>query len=255
MQFGKQLEDKVAVITGGGGSIGEAVSRLFLEHGAYLMLADADPERLNATAERLQSDRVCTSVVDVRSSAQVGKMVQRTVERYGALDVVLSNAGNMGPICALSEYPEDGFDDVLAVHVRGAFLCCKHALPHMRPGGSIIITSSVAGVRGDPGPYGYITAKHAQVGLMRAVAKEAAKLQVRVNTLHPGPVENEFQRSVESLITPVLQQDAGQYFDNIIPLGRHAEPGEIANAALFLASAQSSFVTASVMMVDGGMSG
>jgi len=254
MQTGKQLDGKVVMITGGGGSVGEAVARLFLQHGAKLMLGDLSKSKLDEVADRLQSEHVSTLPVDVRCSAGVKQLVDQTLERYGALDVVFSNAGNIGPITSLANYPEDGFDEALAVHVRGAFLCCKHSLPHMRPGGSIIITSSVAGVRGDPGPYGYITAKHAQVWLMRAVAKEAAKLNIRVNTLHPGPIHNDFQRDVEAQLTPVLQRDAGEFFDQIIPLGRHAEPGEIANAALFLASAQSSFVTGSVLMVDGGMS-
>ena len=131
---------------------------------------------------------------------------------------------------------------------------CKHALPVMNDGGSIVITSSVAGVRGDPGAYGYITAKHAQVGLMRAVAKEVAARGIRVNTLHPGPVDNAFQQRVEEDLGEVLELDATAMFTQLIPLGRHARADEIARAALFLASGDSTFVTGSRWMVDGGMS-
>jgi NAD(P)-dependent dehydrogenase (short-subunit alcohol dehydrogenase family) len=139
--------------------------------------------------------------------------------------------------------------------VKGAFLACKHGLPAMNDGGSLIITSSVAGVRGNPGPYGYITAKHAQVGLMRAVAKEAARRRIRVNSLHPGPVDNAFQATVERDLSKVLGRDATEFFNQMIPLGRHARPEEIAKAALYLASDMSSFTTGSILMADGGMAG
>jgi NAD(P)-dependent dehydrogenase (short-subunit alcohol dehydrogenase family) len=125
----------------------------------------------------------------------------------------------------------------------------------MNDGGSIIITSSIVGVKGEAGPYAYITAKHAQVGLMRAVAKEAASRNIRVNTLHPGPVDNEFQATVERELSVILGRNATEVLNQAIPLRRHARPHEIARAALFLASDQSSFTTGSTLMVDGGMSG
>ena len=98
----------------------------------------------------------------------------------------------------------------------------------MNDGGSVVITSSVAGLRGDPGVYAYIMAKHAQVGLMRSVAKEAARRRIRVNTIHPGPTHNEFQAGIERSLSAVLGGEAGQFFDDLIPLGRHAAPDEIA---------------------------
>ena len=146
------------------------------------------------------------------------------------------------------------FDDVFAVHVKGAFLMCKYGLPRMNDGGSIIITSSVAGLRGDSGVYAYIPAKHAQVGFMRCLAKEAASRQIRVNTIHPGPTRNSFQAGIENQLSAVLGRDAGQFFDDLIPLGRHAEPVEIARAVLFLASDASRYITGSTLVVDGGMS-
>ena len=157
-------------------------------------------------------------------------------------------------IAPLEDYPEEVFDDIYQVHVKGAFLVCKYGMPKMNDGGSIIITSSVAGLRGDRGAYGYITAKHAQVGVMRCMAKEGAPRRIRVNTLHPGPTKNAFQDDIEMRLTPVLQRDAGQFFDSMIPLGRHASPEEIASCALFLASSNSSYVTGSLLVADGGMS-
>jgi NAD(P)-dependent dehydrogenase (short-subunit alcohol dehydrogenase family) len=138
--------------------------------------------------------------------------------------------------------------------VKGAFLLCQAAVPRMNDGGSIVIMSSVAGVRGDPGVYGYITAKHAQVGLMRCLAKELAPRRIRVNTLHPGPVSNAFQGAVEADLGGIIGRDGTEFFNGIIPLGRHAGPEEIARSALYLASDQSSFTTGSTLMVDGGMS-
>lgn len=248
-----QLEGKVCVITGGAGSIGMAAAQLFVREGAKVMLVDRHaPARGDATAA-LPADRSAFIAADVSSADDTRRYLAATVERWGAIDVLFSNAGNRGVILPLAEYPDEVFDSVIAVHVRGAFLACKYGIPAMNDGGSVIITSSVAGMRGDPGVVGYITAKHAQIGLMRAVAKEAAPRRIRVNTLHPGPVDNGFQRELERDLSDVLKRDAGQFFDGLIPLGRHAHVDEVARAALFLASEQSSFTTASTLMVDGGM--
>ncbi|MBA4326642.1 MAG: short-chain dehydrogenase [Polaromonas sp.] len=250
----RKLEGRVCVVTGGAGSIGLATARLFLAEGAKLMLVDLDDDALQEAAASLNSEDVAVARADVSNAADVRRFIDATCEKWGAIDVLFSNAGNIGVIAPLADYPEDVFDQVIAVHVRGAFLVCKYGLAAMRDGGSIVITSSVAGIRGDAGVYGYITAKHAQVGLMRAVSKEAAQRGIRVNTIHPGPVCNSFQDRVESELSTVLQRNATDFFNGLIPLRRHARPDEIANSVLYLASDQSSFVTGSVMMVDGGMS-
>jgi NAD(P)-dependent dehydrogenase (short-subunit alcohol dehydrogenase family) len=161
---------------------------------------------------------------------------------------------NFGVVAPVTDYPEDVFDAVLAVHVKGAFLAAKHTLPQMNDGGSIIITSSIVGVKGDPGVCAYITAKHAQVGLMRVLAKEAAARNIRVNTLHPGPVANEFQLNVEKNLSPVLGRDATAFFNDIIPLKQHVRAEEVARSVLYLASDASSFTTGCRLMVDGGLS-
>jgi NAD(P)-dependent dehydrogenase (short-subunit alcohol dehydrogenase family) len=156
----------------------------------------------------------------------------------------------------VTDYPEDAFDRVIAVHVRGAFLACKYALPQMNDGGSIIITSSVVGAMGAPGSVAYVTAKHAQVGMMRTLAKEAARRAIRVNTLHPGPIDNAFQTKIEEGIGRMAGGiDATAMLNQMIPLGRHAAPEEIARSALYLASELSGFVTATTLMADGGLRG
>jgi NAD(P)-dependent dehydrogenase (short-subunit alcohol dehydrogenase family) len=251
----KQMQGKVCVITGGAGSIGAATAKLLLHEGAKAMLVDLSEGALKkAAADIGGGDGVAFCAADVTRSDQVKNAVSQTVARFGKIDVLFSNAGNFGTVAPIADYPEDVFDSVLAVHVKGAFLCAKHAVPQMNNGGSIIITSSIAGVKGDPGVYGYITAKHAQVGLMRVLAKELAGRNIRVNTVHPGPVANDFQLNVEKNLTGVLGRDATQFFNDIIPLHRHVRAEEVARAVLFLASDASSFTTGSLLMVDGGLS-
>jgi NAD(P)-dependent dehydrogenase (short-subunit alcohol dehydrogenase family) len=250
------LERKICVITGGAGSIGLASARLFLAEGARVMLVDLDQADLDHAAKVLGSAEAASCVADVSDSVQVKAYIDATLARFGKIDVLFSNAGNSGVVRPVPDYPEDVFDRVMAVHVRGAFLACKYGLPAMNDGGSIIITSSIVGVRGDRGgSCAYVTAKHAQVGLMRSVAKGAAGRRIRVNTLHPGPVDNEFQTSIERNISAAINRDATAMINDGIPLHRHATPDEIARSALYLASDMSSFTTASTLMVDGGSSG
>jgi NAD(P)-dependent dehydrogenase (short-subunit alcohol dehydrogenase family) len=253
-----QMQGKVCVITGGAGSIGVAAAKLLLAEGARLMLADLSEAALKEAAvkigEELGVENLKWSATDVTKSEEVKHCIDSTVRRWGKIDVLFSNAGNFGVVAPVTDYPEDVFDSVLAVHVKGAFLIAKHALPHMNDGGSIIITSSIVGVKGDPGVCAYITAKHAQVGLMRVLAKEAAPRNIRVNTIHPGPVDNDFQLHVERNLSGTLGRDATAFFNEIIPLRRHVRAEEVARSVLYLASDASSFTTGSLLMVDGGLS-
>jgi NAD(P)-dependent dehydrogenase (short-subunit alcohol dehydrogenase family) len=250
------LENKVCVVTGGAGSIGLASAQLFLREGAKVMLVDLREADLERTTRELDSPNAGWVAADVGDAAATRTYIERTVERFGPIDVLFSNAGNQGPVVPVTEYPEDAFDAQIRVHVRGAFLACKYGLPRMRDGASLIITSSVVGTMGAPGVVAYVTAKHAQVGLMRSVAKEAARRRIRVNTLHPGPVDNDFQARIEENIGKMAGGiDATKMLNDAIPLHRHASPEEIARSALYLASDLSSFVTCSTLMVDGGMRG
>lgn len=248
------LNSKTAIVTGGAGSIGLATARLFLDEGANVVLVDRDHAGLERAAAGLPRERVALAAADVTDSLSTKAYIKLAVERFGGIDVLFSNAGTFGTVAPIADYPLDVFDAVQAVHVRGAFLAAKHAVPHMRSGGSIVITSSVAATRGDPGVYAYITAKHAQTGLMRCLAKELAPRGIRVNTVNPGPVDNGFQLAVEQGFGAATGMDGTDFFNTLIPMGRHASPGEIARSVLYLASDQSSFVTGTMLMVDGGMS-
>ena len=249
-----RLAGKICLMTGGAGSVGLATARLFVQEGARVALVDLNAEVLSESAADLPAERIMTYAADVARASEVAAAVDAVVARWGEIDVLLSNAGNFGTVAPIADYPEDVFESVIAVHVRGAFLVCKHATPKMRDGGSVIITSSVAGVRGDAGVYGYITAKHAQIGLMRCLAKELAPRRIRVNTIHPGPLSNGFQDAVEAGLSEAIQRDGAAFFNDMIPLGRHGTPEEIAQSNLYLASDESRFTTGSRLMVDGGMS-
>jgi NAD(P)-dependent dehydrogenase (short-subunit alcohol dehydrogenase family) len=247
------LRGKAAIITGGEGSIGMATARAFVAEGARVCLVGLVADELRAGAASLGEAAIWADA-DVTSSAQVKAAVAAAAEAFGRLDVVVSNAGISGVIAPVADYPEDVFDQVLAVHVRGSFLVCKHTLPYLGPGASIVITSSVVGLTSDPGICAYATAKHALVGLMRTLAKETAPQGIRVNTIHPGPVDNEFQHRIEVAATGADREHAASIFDGFIPMARHASPDEVARAMVFLASDQSSFVTGATLTVDGGMS-
>jgi NAD(P)-dependent dehydrogenase (short-subunit alcohol dehydrogenase family) len=250
------LDAKTCLITGGAGSLGMASARLFLAEGANVMLVDLREADLKRARDELKSDKVDVIAADVADAKATRHYVARTVTRFGKLDVLFSNAGNQGPIVPITEYPEDVFDAVIAVHVRGSFLCCKYAIPHMNDGGSIIITSSVVGAMGAPGSVAYVTAKHALVGMMRTVAKEVARRNIRCNTLHPGPIDNAFQARIDEGIGKFAGGvDGRKLLDSVIPFGRHAQPEEVARAALFLASDMSSYMTCSTLMVDAGLRG
>ncbi len=250
------LDGKVCIVTGGAGSIGSESARLLLEEGAKVMLVDNNEAILKEALGKIggSPDSVASTVADVSDTLQTKNYIDRTVEKWGKIDVLFSNAGISGVIKPVTEFPEEVFDAVLAVNVRGSFLACKYGLPRMKDGGSIIITSSVVGVTSDPGICAYATSKHALIGLMRTVAKEAAGRNIRANVLCPGPVANAFQANVEVGLSTAIGKDATEFLDSVIPLGRHANAGEIARMVLFLASDQSSFSTGSIFMADGGMS-
>ena len=248
-----RLANKVALITGGESGIGLATARLFAAEGARVHLAGLRADLLAAAAAELGPDVAQWSVTDVTDEAQVTAALAQASGRFGGLDVLFSNAGISGVIAPITEYPADVFRRVVDVHVMGAFYLLKHGLPRLRDGASVIINSSVVGLTSDAGISGYATAKHAQVGLMRTAAKEAAARGIRVNSLHPGPTDTEFQREIEVSATGAPPDVAARLFEARIPLSRHACAAEIARCVLFLACADSSFMTGATVAVDGGM--
>jgi NAD(P)-dependent dehydrogenase (short-subunit alcohol dehydrogenase family) len=247
------LDGKTCIVTGAAGSLGLASARRFAEEGARVMLVDRDRAGLDAALKTLPAGRATAMLADVSDGKETAAYVNATVARWGPIDVLFSNAGISGVIRPVTDYPEDVFDAVMAVNLKGSFLACKYGLPGMRDGGSIIMTSSVVGVTSDPGIVAYAASKHGLIGLMRTVAKEAAPRRIRVNVVAPGPIDNDFQRDVESGLTQALGTDAAKFLDSVIPLGRHAKAEEVAESVLFLASDRSAFTTGSVLMADGGM--
>ena len=248
-----RLNGKVAVITGGAGGIGRAAAALFVAEGANVVLVDIDERALAEVVSEIGSNQVSAFVADVTSAADNAAMVACAEERYGGLDIFLANAGIEGDVAPLIDYDEARFDQVMNVNVKGVFLGLQSAIPalHKRGGGSIVITSSIAGVRGAPGIAAYATSKHAVIGLMRSAAKECAAMNIRVNTVNPSPVETPMMRRIEQGISEDVEQVKLNVAQDI-PMNRYAEPEDIARVMLFLASDESSWVTGSVNMADGG---
>ena len=247
------LEGRVCLIIGGGSGLGRATARLFLKEGARVVLADRHPDGLKAAQAALDDVNVSVVVGDGAVEADVAGAMAAVVDRHGALDVLVVNAGASSSTAPVTEFDVDEFDRTLAAHVRGAFLACKHGLRVLSDGGSVVIVSSAAGLRADAGGSARAAAEHAQVGLMRVVAKEGAARHIRVNTIHPGPMSSDLPAGTEERLPP-LPGAGGTYADQRVPLGRHARPEEIAKSVLYLPSAQSSFTTGSTLVVDGGMS-
>jgi NAD(P)-dependent dehydrogenase (short-subunit alcohol dehydrogenase family) len=249
-----RLHGKVALITGGAGGIGRSAGALFAAQGADVLLVDVAQGALDEAASAIGSNRVATCVADVTRPEDNTRMVTEAVERFGGLDIFLANAGIEGQVKPITDYDVDVFDRVLAVNVRGVWLGLKAAIPALkaRGGGSIVITSSTAGVGGSPGLSAYITSKHAVIGLMRTAALECAPFKIRVNTVNPAPTETRMMRSLEEGFMPGSGDAARESIRNQIPLGRYGEPEDIANLMLFLASDESAYLTGSVYMADGG---
>ncbi len=204
--------------------------------------------------DALDSGPVGWQLTDVTREEQVEAAIQATIDRFGRLDIAFANAGIFGVVAPVSEYPLDVFERVMVVNVIGSFLVAKHALRAMEPGGSLIINSSVVGLTSDQGIAAYATSKHALVGLARTAAKEVAAKGIRVNSLHPGPTDNEFQHTIEIEAIGASREESAQAFEQMIPLARHAKPEEIAAAVVFLASGESAFMTGATLTVDGGLS-
>lgn len=251
-----RLKNKTAIITGGAGGIGLATAEMFLNQGAAgILLVDLDEERLKDAAKSMESDVVKYFKADVSKSEEVKAYTEKAITEFGKIDILFLNAGTEGVVKPLTEYPEDVFDKVLTVNVKGAWLGMKHAFPHMKEngGGSVIITSSVAGLQGTPNVIAYVTSKHAVVGTMKVGALEGAEHNIRVNSIHPSPVDNRMMRSLEEGFAPGSAEEAKKGFEQIIPMGRYANNDEIASLALFLASDESKFITGSTYAIDGGL--
>ncbi len=245
-----RLEGRVCVITGAGGGMGREAALVFSAEGARVCVADVDV----AAAERTAAEaREAFAVqADVADSESVAAMYRATAERWGGVDVLYNNAGISPPDDAsILDTDPEAWERVLAVNARGVFLCCKHGIPYLleRGGGSVInVASFVALMGAATSQIAYTASKGAVLSLSRELAVEFARRGVRVNALCPGPVET-------PLLMRIFGDDPAAYERRRLhlPMGRLAQAREIVNAALFLASDESSYVTGTTFLVDGGL--
>jgi len=238
------LSGRAALITGAASGIGRASAMAFAAAGASVALIDIDTEGLVDTAEdvRALGSRAEALVADVTDLRQVTAAVARAVEVFGRLDAAHNNAGVPGPYLSLDEYEEEDFMRVLQVDLAGVWRCMRAEIRHMRAqrSGAIVNTSSMLGAAAMPDNSAYIAAKHAVHGLTRAAALELGGTGIRVNAIAPGVTRTGMTSAVsDELLTRV-------------PLGRIAEPEEIAAAAVWLCSPEASYITGSVLVADGG---
>ena len=245
-----RLDGKVVVITGAGGGIGREAAVLFSAEGASICVADVSAELGEETAAACRE--AFFQPVDVADSGSVEAMYAATAERYGGIDVLYNNAGIMpaDDASVLDTAPE-AWVRVLDVNAKGVFLCCKHGIPHLleRGGGSVInVASFVALVGAATSQIAYTASKGAVLSLTRELAVEFARRGVRINALCPGPVET-------PMLMRLFEDDPAAYERRRVhlPMGRLAKAREIALGALFLASDESSYVTGSTFLVDGGL--
>lgn len=250
-----RLDGKVALITGAGSGIGEATARRFAEEGAAVAIADIDGDAASRVAQDIASTGAKTLglAADVTRNADNARMVEETVAALGGLDIFLANAGIERNGTVVSQSEED-WDAVFDVIVKGSFLGSKHAIPAIRErgGGSVLFTASVGGLWGSTNAAAYSAAKAAVVNMTYTLALDHAHQNIRVNCVCPGGTRTPL---VDQLLEtmPEVKEQMTQVLARIVPLGgRLAEPVEIANAFLYLASDEASFVTGHALVVDGG---
>jgi NAD(P)-dependent dehydrogenase (short-subunit alcohol dehydrogenase family) len=255
----QRLQGKVALVTGGASGIGETTVRLFVDEGASVVLADREDERGRAVAADAGARAVYVHA-DVSREADVVAMIAETLRRFGRLDCLFNNAGSGGVHGPIDEIAVEGFDATIGVLLRGVFLGMKHAAGVMkRQGtGSIISTASVAGLRTGLGPHIYSAAKAAVIHLTRSVAMELGESGVRVNCICPGGIATPIfgkafgLSAAEADATIPLMKGI---LETLQPIRRPGLPEDIAHAALWLASDESSFVNGHALVVDGGLTG
>jgi NAD(P)-dependent dehydrogenase (short-subunit alcohol dehydrogenase family) len=254
-----RLANKVTLVTGGGSGIGEATVRLFAAEGAAVVIADIQDDRGRRVAGEL-GPRAAYVHADVSREDDVRGAVAETVRRFGRLDCMFNNAGYGGVGGRIAEIPVAGFDETLGVLLRGVFLGMKHAAPVMQAqgSGSIISTASVAGMVTGLGPHVYSAAKAAVIHLTRSVAMELGEHNVRVNCICPGGIATPIfgkglGLSIEraEAIVPLMKG----VLENLQPIKRSGLPDDIAQAALWLASDEATFVNGHALVVDGGLTG
>ena len=247
---------RVAIVTGAAGGIGLAACARFASEGASVVAVDLASTDLNAAvvaAEQHGSSALAVPA-DVTSSAQVAGYVDAARDAFGRVDVLFNNAGIEGAYAPMIDYPEEAWDQVMAVNVRGVWLGIKYAAPAMIAGGggAIVNTASVAGLHGARGISAYSASKHAVGGITKSAALELATSGVRVNAICPAPIETRMMRSLETHIGGDDADDVRKSFAERLPMRRYGEPHEVAALVAFLASDDASYITGSLYPIDGG---
>ena len=248
-----RLKDKVCIVTGGGSGIGRATCVLFAAEGAAVVVADKNKEAAAAVAAECgKQGRALAMEADVSRAADVTRMIDETVKAFGRLDVLVNNAG-YGIAGSVVETDEDAWDALMAVNVRGVFLCSKHAIPAMKAngGGTIVNTASVVASIGIRNRAAYCASKGAVASLTRAIAIDHVADGIRCNAIAPGTIDTPY-------FSDIMQKsgnpaDARKALEARQLLNRLGTPEEIAAGMLFLASDESRFATGTILTIDGGM--
>jgi NAD(P)-dependent dehydrogenase (short-subunit alcohol dehydrogenase family) len=247
-----RLDGKVCVITGAGGGMGRDAAELFTQEGANVCAADVNLDAAKETASRCDEGTAFAQQVDVADEESVAAMMQAAKDHFGGIDVLYNNAGvSPADDASILETDLEAWERVQAVNARGVYLCCKHGIPYLleRGGGSVInVASFVALVGAATSQISYTASKGAVLSLSKELGVQFARQGVRVNALCPGPVET-------PLLLRIWGETPGAAERRLVhlPMGRMAQPREIVNAALFLASDESSYVNAATFVVDGGL--
>lgn len=255
------LKNRTALITGSGRGIGRAIARLFAAEGAAVFLTARTQAELASTANEISASggRVAFATADVSHESRCAQIVSDARKSFGLIDILINNAGHYGPVLPVEEYPVADFDSVIAVHLRAAFILSRLVLPEMyaRKSGVILNISSVSAKAAFPWGSAYAAAKAGLLGLTRVTAAEAARKGVRVNALCPGPVaETKMSQELGATLAQKMgisrEEQLAQFLSGLLQ-GRTQTADEIARAALFLCSDQSSAIVGQSVNVDGGI--
>ncbi|MBM3705251.1 MAG: glucose 1-dehydrogenase [Actinobacteria bacterium] len=242
-----RLKDKVAIITGGDTGIGKGIAKIFISEGAKVVIAARNEKMLQDTAKEIGGGNILAVRCDVKSAADVKNLINETVSRFSKLNILVNNAGkNPERKFTLEDTTEEEWDEYQAVNAKGSFLCSKYAIPEIRKagGGSIIMIASISAHIGQENVGPYNSSKAAQEGLIRSMAMDFSRDKIRVNAISPGWVMVESMREAREKIM--------DYIKSLHPIGRIGYPEDIAWAAVYLASDESTWVTGATFAIDGG---